>query len=151
MTVVGFDREVAEANGYEIVTRPDGTEASVKKGELTTQGSNTVVGSCGLSYVELIDVRGVRGKAEFRTGFTIFGKAAIGFRWWAVIRDTNGTSNRNYAGNPLSATWTSGVEDVWLHPGGNAWATVLPDDSWALLSDGSICVSGAPGTVEWVD
>jgi hypothetical protein len=150
MTVVGFDREVAEANGYEIITRPDGTQASVKKGELTTQGSSTVVGSCGISFVELFDAPGTGGKADFRTGFTTY-EVAIGFRWWVIVRDANGTSNRNYAGDPFSRSWQTGFETLWLYPGGNAWATVIPDDSWALLANGSICVSGGPGTVEWID
>lgn len=149
MTVVRFDREVAEANGYEIVTRPDGTQASVKKGELTTQGQSTLFGDCGSSFVELYK-GGSGGAADFRTGFITY-QVAIGFRWWVIVRDNNGTSNQNDAGNPFSRSWDSGWKRLWLYPGGNAWATVIPDDSWALQSNGAICVSAGPGTVEWID
>lgn len=150
MTVVGFDRAVAEANGYEIVTLPDGTQASVKKGEMTAAGSTTLYGNCGHSYVELYNGSGV-GQADFRTGFYT-SIPAISYRWWVVVRDNNGTSNRNYGGGlSWQSNWTSGWQTLWLYPGGNAWATVMPEDSWALTTAGTICVSAGPGTVEYID
>ena len=149
MTVKGYDRAVAEANGYEIRTRPDGTEYSVKKGEMSTQGSTTLTGNCGLSWVELWDAPG-SGVADYRSGFKVT-PAAISYSWWAIIRDFNGTSNRTRSG-PLAARkdWDTGWERLGLFSGGNAWATVIPEGSYALLVDGTICGSAGPGTVEWI-
>ena len=150
MTIKGYDRAVAEANGYEIRTRPDGTEYSAKKGDLSTQGSSTVVGNCGNSYVELWDAPG-SGQADYRTGFNV-SPAAISYTWWVIIRDNNGTSNRTYGGSLAARnSWTSGFERLGLYAGGNAWATVIPEGSYAVLVNGAVCVSGGPGTVEWIN
>ena len=59
MTVIGFDPEVAAANGYEIVNGKDGKRHSVKKEDTGgVVASGTVVDNCGSSYLRMYGTGG---------------------------------------------------------------------------------------------
>ena len=161
MEVIGFNRAVAEAHGYEIVTLPDGRQASVPKAEaeharaagtmagLQPDAQDTKFGTCGYSYVELDDGGG-GGVAYLRTGFHV-NFDAISYAWWVQITDNNGRSHQNW-GSALTfqTDWTSGILKLGLYAGGDAKAEVIPDNSWALLVTGSICVSGGPEVTQFI-
>jgi hypothetical protein len=124
MRLVGFDAGVARAHGYEIVTLPDGSQASVpadkadaaragtyvpktgvlKAGsnnggrEATPHGYAQLAGDCGISYVALY-TSGYNGSARLLTGGDTAGSGA-GSPWsvnWNVnIVDDRGSSNQHY-------------------------------------------------------
>ena len=158
MTVTGFDREVAQANGYQVITLPSGREASVKidiarrirAGEsLIVDGQQTLYGNCGYSYVELYAIGGE--KANFRTGFGIASNlpAAIRYQWVVRITDNGGSSSPSWSGNlAYRHTWVtnSGNFLVYKLTRGTAWARVDSDWSYAVLSNGAICSSAGPAT-----
>src|SRR5215207_1343180 len=117
MTVASFDRAVAEANGYAIVTLPSGTVASVPKALATTAaagdpsvlattlGESTVGGNCGYSYIEFYARGGAT--ADLRTGFGVI-RGAISYWWRVDIIDTGGVSQQRWSGSLANrTTWVS--------------------------------------------
>jgi hypothetical protein len=70
MQVVGFDRKVAAAHGYEIRADGSGKEYSVKAGApADAQPLNTLPGVCGTSMVQVTPI-GNR-QALIQTGFDV--------------------------------------------------------------------------------
>jgi hypothetical protein len=96
MVVKKYDREVAAANGYEIVTNSDGTESSVpvtaaaiaQQARADEARANTLVqarsdgpdawGDCGGSGISA--VKKANDQLAWHTWFTVFG-AATGYSW----------------------------------------------------------------------
>lgn len=159
MIVTGFDRDVAKANGYEIIKLPNGREASVKKevadriraGDKSAwpSGQDTVYGNCGYSYVELYAIGGE--KANFRTGFGIASNkpAAVRYQWVVRITDNGGSSSPSWSGNlAYRRTWVTNGGNflVYKLTAGPATARVDRDWSYAVLANGEICSSGGPVT-----
>jgi hypothetical protein len=67
MHVIGFDRDVAKANGFEIRTGADNKEYAVAAGDVSP--ANVVSGNCGFSYVYEY---GIGNRAiELYTGFSV--------------------------------------------------------------------------------
>jgi len=141
MTVTGFDPAVAAAHGYVIQTGKDGRQHSVKKGQLSPMGYDEVTGNCGLSYINFNGIGG--SAASLATGFQVIAPVASG-HWEVSITDNSGGSNQPWDIGPNNGTW-DGYRTLNLTNGG-ALGTVLPDYSYAVLDDGTICSSGGPTT-----
>ena len=140
MQVVGFDREVAAANGYEIRVNNEGQEYSVPVGsDASVTPSNTVTGNCGSSYVQITPV-GNR-KALIQTGFTVY-TGAVDFDWVVHVIDNYGVSNKTWGGAlAFRSSWV-GTNNFTSSGTGYASAEV----TWgvAFLWDGTICFSLGP-------
>ncbi|PSL45265.1 hypothetical protein B0I31_12742 [Saccharothrix carnea] len=145
----GFDAAVAEANGYEIRTNPDGTQYSVKKGtpgELTT--NNVVSGNCGTSWVWL----NARGNREVLIDTGFFVRDAVStFSWTVVLDDSGGTTSHSFAPFYDADGYVSLPRIVGGLTVGPAAASVSPNGSnYAILVDGSVCFSGGPYDPEYI-
>jgi hypothetical protein len=158
LALAGFDEEVARANGYEIVTLPDGSLASVpaamaeaaetgeyvptsgvlraeeepqEPGDFSTQGweYGEAYGDCGYSYVAFWAVG--NSYAQIQTGFVITDTSA-GNVWqvnWNVNIHDNGGSTTQH--------WEEGDGIDW----GQGWTSSL-----RLLG---LTRGYADATVEW--
>lgn len=157
MIVTGFDREVARANGYEIIRLRDGQLASVPKavalrvraGDWTAvpSGQQTLYGNCGYSYVEIYAIGAE--KANFKTGFGIASNkpAAVRYQWVVRITDNGGSSSPSWSGNlALRRTWVTNGGNflVYKLTAGLATARVDRDWSYSVLANGEICSSAGP-------
>ncbi|SEC43327.1 hypothetical protein SAMN04489729_1562 [Amycolatopsis lurida] len=142
MHIGRFDAAVAEAHGYEIRTRSDGTQYSVRKGApADALPMNVVEGNCGRSWVWEDGI----GNASVRlnTGFHV--RNAVAARSWRVQLDDNGgTSTQPFSGGASGAYW----DETRIVPGltrGPGYAVVRSDGSnFAILTDGAVCFSGGP-------
>ncbi|HYN97123.1 MAG TPA: hypothetical protein VES42_25065 [Pilimelia sp.] len=125
MRLAGFDAAVARANGYAVVTLPDGSQASVpadkaaaaRKGEyvpttgvltaeqiagkdadggMSTNNYAELPGDCGKSYVALWAQGGAR--ATLHTGFHLIPSAGQPWdvEWRINIEDNGGRSTQPY-------------------------------------------------------
>jgi hypothetical protein len=148
MHVEGFDAKVAAENGYEIRTLPDGKQYSVPQN--TQQGlavpddaastNNAVKGNCGESYLYFYAKGGLKG--EVTTGFKV-NRPAISYSWRVEVTDRAGVGTLNWDGGlAFRETWEG--KRTTKGASGSAVAVVNPADSYALLSNGAICVSGGP-------
>jgi hypothetical protein len=150
MQIVGFDRAVAAAHGYEIKTAPDGREYSVKKGATATAAGgistqNIVYGNCGSSYLWYNAIGNSSNRIQ--TGFNL-NQAATSYWWLVVMRDGGGQSSRNWAGGLLLRTsWgvTSTVTGM-THGFSDAYVSTA---SSAILWNGGVCTSGGPSDFTW--
>jgi hypothetical protein len=175
MRLVDFDARVARANGFEVVTLPDGSRASVpaakaaaaRKGEYVPKtgvlrkapangggsayGYGALPGDCGVSWVSLED----RGSdALLLTGFELV--PAAGSPWdvhWKVnINDNGGSSSQSYDeydGFEGFLSWTAYARWLRLTPGW-AFATVVWFQSWTVTGNGWVCWSAGPSASEQI-
>lgn len=145
LTVAGFDRKVAAANGYDVRTRPDGREYAIKRGA-TTGGvalpANEVEGNCGSSWVEFDATGNLR--AQLGTGFDVY-LPAVTYQWRVTITDQVGVGNVNWASrlNPHRKSWAA-VTTTRSGARGSAFAVVATPYSLAVLENGALCRSGGP-------
>lgn len=133
LTVVGFDEEVANANGYEVRKRDNGVEVVVpvtnSTGDLTdaivipaamhgsepdtVAPSDTRIGLCGTSSIYFQD------RNSYWTGFTInpqYGPAV--YRTWRVAKSSSsGYQVDNFDGFNFNYAWTG--QGVFGLAGGN--------------------------------
>jgi hypothetical protein len=157
MTVVSYDAAVAEANGYQIVTNPDGTQSSIPvtdeakaqqaaadaaKAEYESGGVSArgvVDGDCGSSWISASKI--ANDTVAYQTGYIVWG--AVVDSQWTIVATGFITGN-----------------SVTLHPGANAgtWETeggvnnvvgpgvagVTTGSSFAVLAGGQVCYSGGP-------
>ncbi|WP_145831057.1 hypothetical protein [Actinoplanes teichomyceticus] len=175
LSLVGFDAEVARAHGYEVVTLPNGSQASVPTDQAaaassgkyvptsgvlkkkTSGGATTfdyaeVDGECGRSYVSLW-AQGNR-RAELDTGLHVDNVDA-GTPWdvhWSVtISDNGGTSRQDYnegQGKFAGKSWLGGIRSLGLSSGlATAKVTVA---SFAITTSGWICYSNQPKTTDLI-
>ena len=150
MRIVGFDRKVAEAHGFEIRTAPDGREYSVKKGAAAVAAEDVsaqtvVYGNCGSSWLYYNAIGNSSNKIE--TGFQL-NQAATSYWWLVVMTDGGGQSNRTWAGGLLLRTrWgvTSTVTGM-THGFSDAYVSTA---SSAILWNGGVCTSGGPSDFTW--
>ncbi|WP_448058384.1 hypothetical protein [Cellulomonas hominis] len=145
MVVTGFDSKVAAANGYQIVTRADGTQASVATGPSVSPladvtPATTVGGTCGTSSVVLLDAGG--GKAAVSTGWTTI-RGAISYSWSVTVAGSAGTYTKNFGGGLLNrSSWTGSF--TWTVPRTGYYIAGVSPSSSVVLNNGSVCSSLAP-------
>lgn len=144
MTIKGFDRAVAEANGYEIRTDAAGKEYSVKRGTpsemgVSSPGGSAVEGPCGISRVK-INYSG-RGSARLETGASVYAPITA-YEWHVKIIDPWGVSSQDWGPFPGPGTPTLGLaRDLSGLGGGNTFAEVQGGTSRVILTTGAICWS----------
>jgi len=156
MNATGFDESVAEANGFQIVTYPDGTWESVavtpeaKKIEAGYGGSVlvdpnspiaskvTVSGNCGTSFIEVLN----SGSAKrINTGYSVTAPVANRTIWVVQVSSLGGLPSYSFPPAPSGASW---VGSLTFSTGGfGGFAYVTPGSS-VLLINGTICGSGSP-------
>ncbi len=149
MVVTGFDREVAEANGFSIVMM-DGVKTLV---HVTRQGIqeplNQIGGSCGYSYAYLTDIG--PNQYRVRTGFHT-NQASISYAWFVDV-----TSNDPVYSRFFQKIGTLALRNDWdWRPTGTT-----PDDgyfrvkvsvaSWSELWTGAVCNSLGPSEVQYIN
>lgn len=137
---VGFNAAVARAHGYRVRTAPNGTRYPVRPGA-RARPNDEVSGDCGDSWI-YISVQG-NWRSTITTGFDV-DLPAIGFGWQVLRSDPYGSTTNSW-GSPLAEDYS--WEGSWQIQGGGPgmeYASVDPADSWALLTDGSICSSAGP-------
>lgn len=146
MTLVGYDRELAASNGYEIRTTSTGQEYSVPVGAPPDYGApssdastqSIVYGDCGSSFVYLT---GDRLKPRMSTGFTVRGNVAWR-KWGVTVSAPRVNWDFNLDGGPSGASWSDSRTPSGV--AGYTTARVNPG-SYVALWDGGICTSGLPG------
>lgn len=152
MVVVGFDADVARANGYEVATKPDGTEYrvdspnadsyTVEDLDLPSEISPADVrtGNCGSSYAFLYDV-GTR-TYQVDTGFGVY-NAAIGYTWSANVIAPSAAYN--YTHRWHGALWFNNAFEMSSTAtiSSGSWATVKAT-GWTTHANGDICRSLGP-------
>ncbi|MFK4806775.1 hypothetical protein ACI3KX_13010 [Microbacterium sp. ZW CA_36] len=153
MNLVGFDPEIAAANGYEIRTLPNGREYSVpigtpssfvpdptdtapgsaEPGQVTTFA--TVWGDCGSSYVMV-------NNTEMTTGYNI--KYDVLYGKWGVYVHSEGGIDQDFN---LDHGATNGywypTRAVSASHYGNGFARVN-NGSYVMTTAGGMCWSGNP-------
>jgi hypothetical protein len=175
MRLVDFDARVARAHGFEVVTLPDGSRASVpaakaeaaRKGEyipasgvvrketsssggVSAFGYGAAAGDCGVSWVSL-DARG-GSAADLGTGMTLVPDAGDPWdvHWKVNITDNGGSSNQTYTeynGFIGFLSWTAYARRLHLTPGW-AFATVVWWQSYTITENGWVCWSLGPSASE---
>lgn len=168
MKIVGFDREIANRHGYEIVDLPDGATASVpfervadaiegryrpERGVLPKNYGpdddaefGLAEGDCGVSWVQL-KARGA-STAELVTGFEVVAPVAS-MNWNVGIHDNGGSSTQHFEesqGFPQGNGWRSEFRILGLTVG-PADATIEWYTSYALLTNGWLCFSLGPTAI----
>lgn len=167
MTFAGYDRAVAEANGYRIEVDENGAETSVpvtdeakaedatavtpaalqaqgramakQLGTVQPQGYDEVEGPCGLSYVDASH-NGLQW-VYVRTGYAV--THPVVSRWWSVwLNGTGGSAGANFNGGATPSVW-GGAQNVPMYGGGIAHVTI---GSNVQMTNGGICYSGNPST-----
>jgi hypothetical protein len=150
MYVERFDAKVAASNGYEIKTLPDGRQYSVLRNSSTSPSSvptgtvtvaNLVKANCGESWLYFDAIGNLQGKVS--TGFRVIAPA-IQYGWRVDVTDQIGVGTLTWGGGLLLSKAWQGTRLTKSGAKGYATARVNPSGSYALLVDGSICVSGAP-------
>ncbi len=165
LRAVGFDRAVAEANGYEIITRPDGYQDSVPEaqadaaraglvkpsgalvatgsGEVSTNASNYKYGNCGWSMVSMSALGNSRVTMDTGAHVRSDWSGIWDVNWRVVITDNGGTSTQGgYSAARGSHNFDPPARTLTLTRG--PAAAGVPAYSYVLLLDGTLCVSFAP-------
>jgi hypothetical protein len=151
MTIVGFNKAVAQQNGYVIVTLPGGILASVPKSmaseplALIAQQVNpdgTIHGPCGTSSMAMKRLTGTH--YQITTGFTVRIPAVI-YHWEYTVKGP--AYNKAFThGGGLARRKSWSVTETRLTNGrhGTFTARVVPAKSSVILENGGTCVAGAP-------
>jgi hypothetical protein len=170
MKIAGFDAAVAKAHGYEIVTLPDGSQASVpaakasaakagtfipKSGVLVKPSTGGVsanaygerVGECGYSWVQISPRGG--GSAGLTTGMDLVldSGGPWDIHWNVSVKDRNGSSTQSYSEydgyfGSLGLSWAGKGRTLNLARGS---ATVkVTAGSFTITEAGWICYSYSP-------
>lgn len=153
LRVAGFDKEVAEANGFKIITKPDGTQASIPVTEaarvekeaarpgMILMGYTETTDSCGRSYLSA--ERGSGDTLSLRTGYWV--KLKVASREWGVTGFT--TWGKWFGVTWQSASTGQGWEGISRQFGINAGGQArINQFSNVKLVDGSICFAATPMT-----
>lgn len=149
LALIGFDEEVAEANGYEIRTLSNGRQYSVPVGTeetftpafedtappaFTAFGYDVVDGTCGSSSISIIDTR-------WSTTYVVRDDVLFG-KWGVTISSNWGVSDYNLDHGPGGSSFSRGGTPRVEHTG-YGWAQVNAG-SFVQLVDGGQCASGLP-------
>ncbi|MDH6111489.1 hypothetical protein P3T36_004643 [Kitasatospora sp. MAP12-15] len=173
MRVSGYNRAVADKNGYKILTAPNGVEYSVKKdasptdlasalkkaeavkptpnpatskGVVTPNVSGELWGDCGGASVEFDPWGdGTRG-GDLYTSFYVYSKAWF-YSWEVDLVDNGGVSAQDWGPTTLAAdnSW-NGHRALGGLTAGPGHSVVNDTHSWAYTVDGGTCTAG-PVTV----
>ncbi|MDG4832021.1 hypothetical protein O7627_22320 [Solwaraspora sp. WMMD1047] len=148
MNVVGYDRAVAKANGYEIRTDENGREYSVPKGsapdyrpaEAVVQDER--VGNCGRSFVYLYGLG--NHQAEIHTGWRLNSgmSGAVQQTWSVSVLDDYGVSIKRF--DRLHASEHSWQAWHTFTAGGPTWVTAEVIVGTVVLWNGTICFALGP-------
>ncbi|MFK4852692.1 hypothetical protein ACI3KT_13740 [Microbacterium sp. ZW T6_19] len=154
MMVLEYDAEVAAANGYKIVTEPDGTQYSVpvtpaavaqqqhfdqlKASTLSAKAGGDAWGDCGGSGISA--VKGSLDILRWHTWFTVFG-AATSYSWHVSAIGAVSSNFWDMGGaGPASGSKSFDGAGKVVGPG---YATV-PIWSVVTLASGAVCYSLGP-------
>lgn len=151
MTIVGFDRTIAEQNGYEIVKNAQGLDTAVKRGEPSAGdvgGHDSVTSNCGTSWITFTSIG--HDKANMTTGFGVI-HAAVKYGWTVDFVDRWGVSSQGRSGVLANrTTWDWTPPFIFASGGtGSAFASV-ETGSYAVLLNGAVCYSGGPSAKDWI-
>lgn len=157
----GFRADVAEANGYQILTAPDGTQSSVPITEeaiaqraaadaakVSAQSeapaglptpNGTVDGDCGSSWINA--VKQANNTVAYSTGYIVFG-AVVSSQWQVVASGFVSGNSVLLNPGPNSGTWET--EGALYNVVGPGLAYVTVATSFAVLASGQVCYSGGP-------
>lgn len=166
MYVVGFDAAVAKANGYQIVTYPNGDQQSVpidpqstqpkspilhpQSSESTAQPSqqarpavantdyNEVWGNCGRAWIRVTQTG--TNQVAVASGFSNTPATAFFWSWDVSLSDQNGTSHQTYSG----AIFDDKASRVWTNLTQYGYTYDYVYAGGATLIDGTICLAGQP-------
>lgn len=156
MNVTGFDRAVAKAHGYKIVTLPNGDQQSVPvdpKSKLrsgpvlhkatTRMHTNNseydeVYGNCGQSWIRTTAVGD--NKVSVASGYRYLPFPAFYWSWHITLTDPNGTSSQSYS----HVTSGTSASRVWSNLNQRSWSYDRVSKGGATLDSGTICTSGHP-------
>lgn len=156
MNAIGYDQSVAEANGFQIVTYPDGNWESVavtptaKKIEAAYGGPTlidphgpvaskvTVYGNCGSSFIQ---VRSSASAWRADTGYSVKAPVANRINWTIQVASLGGIPSYTWPPSPTGAVWSGATTFATGGFGGTVFVT--PGSS-VLLINGTICGSGSP-------
>lgn len=148
MIVTSFDVGVAAAHGFKIVTRADGSQASLPA-NVSSQatGYTTVSGKCGTSSLVMLDAGG--GKAAVSTGWTTV-RGAVSYSWRVTVAGgLGGTYTKSYSGGLLNrSSWSAAFS--WTVPRTDYYIAGVSPTSSVVLNNGAVCTSMAPTDGEWV-
>lgn len=156
MTVAGYDAEVAEVNGFKIITRADGTQESVpvtdaaiaqrQQADLlraaAQQDTASPLAVCGDSWAS--GTKLANDTVAFSTGFLVYG-AAYQHTWTVYATGfITGNSWTTSGAGPASGTksWTGAISNV-VGPGIGGVPFAAASAS-VILIDGTVCYSVGP-------
>lgn len=159
MYVAGFDKAVAKAHGYKIVTLANGDQQSVPisaksglpkgpvlhkatKSKRAKAAANTdyaaVYGNCGQSWIRTTQVG--TNKVSVASGYRYLPEPAYYWSWEISLTDQNGTSRQRYSG----ATSGTSASRVWSNLNQYGYSYDRVAKGGATLNSGTICFSGNP-------
>jgi len=163
----GIREDIAAANGYEVVTAPDGTKTSVpvtpeaiafeeaaaaereaaiasgvvpaEVAQLELARRGTVDGNCGSSWVET--TKGGSNSLYVTTGYVVFG-AVVTHSWRvnAVGFISSRTFEFSNIGAPNAGVFNGEAAGTVIGVG----VAVVPVNAYAVLRSGQLCNSGGP-------
>ena len=151
MYIRGYDKAIAEAHGFTIVTDPDGTQRSVpvtKQAKAQAAAAAlktgvtpniTVGGDCGSSSL-FIYPHGLQS-ISVRTGYAVV-MPTVGHQWDVDGFVTSGTWSSGFSGLNWSSTW-SATHFLTVGNSSHGWGQVR-SGSKAFLINGGYCWSGQP-------
>jgi len=153
MVVVGFDADIARANGFTVATRPDGTlyrvedpvpSTPVPASQLSLPSAvrpeNVVTGNCGSSFVELYDV-GVR-RYHVSTGFGVV-SPAVGYTWSTNVIAPSAADNYTHRWHGVLWGNYAFQMDGYADIRAGSWTTAKAT-GWTTHVNGDICQSLGP-------
>jgi hypothetical protein len=143
MRVIGYDRDVAAKNGYEIRIDASGAEYSAKVGS-PEQPADERVGDCGWSWVYFTAVDTRTHFTSIYTGWRLLEglPGAWDFNWNVHVTDLYGVSDKHW-GNPIPSYHNWAAANAFQSGGpGPANATVTV--GLVFLTNGTICFAYGP-------
>jgi hypothetical protein len=151
MVVTGFDREVAEENGFEI--RDIGgvqTAVPVTTAARSSEGAAARAMAAGFACgsADLIIARGVGGKIRIATAYAVYA-VSVYHRWNVVGAGDTGTFTERFSGLNASTTWNATHDYQFPYGTLHGWGEVR-SDSYVTLWNGALCTfSGATPYDTW--
>lgn len=155
-----FDVAVAEANGFKIVTKSDGTKESVPvtpsavaeqeranrlMAETPTTFGEANMGTCGKSWITAS--KGANDKLTVKTGFKTY-MTANSYTWTIVASALVQSAGFKWTGGAVSSSgWSATSTKTAVGPG-VAQLRLSQLDSYVLLVNGTKCQNSIPGPMD---
>ncbi|PPF56578.1 hypothetical protein C5C55_08705 [Rathayibacter sp. AY1C2] len=148
MTGGSFDPDVAEANGFRIVTDEAGTRSEPVTAEaqaLVAESSSastfdSAVGNCGHAWLN--GSKGNLDTVNFTTGYSVR-LPVQGHQWRVQAAGFITSGEKNYAQGAGPGVWSTHDSTVAIGPG-FAIVPAFSPVAMAILVDGEECYSGGP-------